>query len=489
MKSSIVLFYPKTGFDVKDVSIDLPLSVLAVASTLVQDYEVKIIDQRIDENWGATLQEELNKDPLFVGISAMTGSQIKFGLEASRLVKEGDTSIPVIWGGIHPTLLPEQTVRHAFVDIAVIGEGEATIRDLASALKARRNLDNIKNIVYKKNGEVVRTPLSGFLDMNELPRLPYELVDVEQYIKAQPKALPGAKRMLPFLTSRGCPYTCSFCCNPRVSRGKWRSMTAENAYEEVMNLVETYQLDSVAFYDEAFMTDRKRAEKMAEMIHGEVRWFIQGRMDELARADLAKYERNGLGAVQPGLETGSSRILKLIKKRETIEDFLCANRALGKTNIIAYYNFMMGFPTETYDELMQSIDLALRLLRENPKSRLAAFYVLTPYPGTELFDVAVNLGFKAPTSLAGWANYSRQHLMTPWVQDKIEMLRTIMLTSKVIDGHAIEALFETPPLLFSFVGLLAKKWYQYKWRKRSFRKTIDVKLLDYISRDYLKLEF
>lgn len=489
MKSLIILIYPKTGLDIHNVSINLPLSVLTVASTLVKSYEVKIIDQRVDHQWKNTLEKLLNCNPLFVGISSMTGSQINFGLEASRFVKERDATIPIVWGGVHPTILPEQTVRNDFIDIVVIGEGEYTAFELANALQKDADLSKVNNLAYKKNGDILRTPLSKFIDMEFLPDIPYDLIDIENYIKSKPKGFPGIKRMLPVITSRGCPYPCTYCCNPLISKCSWRYMSAKKAYQMTMNLVQKFNLDGIVFNDEAFTMNSVRTKELMEMINGEVKWYIQGRMDELAQADLKKCEKNGLIAVQPGIETGSSRILKLIKKRETIDDFITANRALAKTNILTYYNFMMGFPDESIDDFKQSISFCLELLKDNPNGRLSGFYVYTPYPGTESFDSALSKGFNAPNSLEGWSAFSRHHLKTPWIQDKAEMFKTILLTSKIIDGHAFDFLFDNTPFIFSIASIIAKKWYQHQWGKYNFKKTVDIKFLDFIYTKMLKLDF
>jgi len=212
-------------------------------------------------------------------------------------------------------------------------------------------------------------------------------------------------------------------------------------------------------------------------------------MDEIARADLEKCEKNGLIAVQPGVETGSPRMLGLIKKGETVDDYVNANKALSKTNILACYNFMMGFPNETAEDLKMSIDFALRLLEDNPNSRLSAFYIYTPYPGTELFDVAVKEGFSLPGSLPDWGDYSRHHLKTPWIQQDIQMYKTILLTSKIIDGHALDSFAKIPSFILSALGLMAKKWYQGKWKKYDFRRTLDIKTLNYFYNSVLKVEF
>lgn len=482
--ADVILLYPRIGRDVKGISIDLPLSVLAVASTLVQDYEVEIIDQRVHQNWKEKLRRELEGDTICVGISSMTGSQIGYGLEMARFVREVCGDVPIVWGGVHSTLLPEQTLQHPLVDIVVIGEGELIMRNLVCTLKKRRNLNEVKGICYKRRGNMTRTGPEALSDLNILPDLPYELIDIEQYVAKKTRQLPGVTRMLPFFSSRGCAHACTFCCNPGLSKRRWRAMSAENTYEKVMSIVERFTLDGVTFHDEEFLMDIKRAGKIADLIGGQVRWNIQGRMDALARMDLKRLERDGLGAVQPGLESGSPRILRFIKKGETVNDFAIANQALRRTGIVAMYNFMVGIPTETYEDLMSTIDLALKMLAENPNARIGAFSMYVPYPGTELFNFGICHGLQAPHSMDGWIRFSRQHLETPWVQDKLELLNNVMLTFKLVDGHYFRAIlskYHIPSFLLSIVG----KWYQHRWQRHVFGRTIDVILLEHIS-DYLR---
>jgi len=474
--ADVVLIYPKIGFDIRKVSIDLPLSVLSAASFVARDYEVKIIDQRTDPLWEENLRKELEEEPLCVGISSMTGPQIGFGLQAARVVKETGSDAKVVWGGVHATLLPEQTVRHELVDIVVVGEGELIFYNLVNALKKKRRLEDVKGILFKKDGQIIKTEPEAPLDLNELPDLPYHLVDVENYVGSQGRFQGEAERSLIFISSRGCPWGCAYCCNPRLSKRRWRPMSAEKTYERVMKLVEKYNLDAITFHDEEFLVSRSRAEKIAYLIGGQFKWWIQGRMDRLKDMDLPYLEKNGLCEVQPGVESGSDRILKMIRKGETVEDMLEANRALAKTDILPLYNFMVGFPTETQEEVMQTVDLALRLLDENPKAQISGFYIFVPYPGTELFDLAVKEGFAPPDSLEKWAEYNRQHLKTPWVRDKERLFRNLIFSSKWIDGtrlqYRLKTAFQGLPIPLFFCKYLGR-FYRRKWRKHIFKTCID----------------
>jgi len=482
--ANVVLVYPNTGLDVRGVSVWLPLAVLQVAATIHRDYDVVIVDQRTSDDWRRDLAAALDEDTLCVGISSMTGTQIKGGLEAARAVRELDPALPIVWGGNHPTLAPNSTARHPLVDVVVLGEGEDTFRRLVEALEKGHDWRGLPNLAFKRDGEVVRTGTGTdpafFVDQDELPALPYHLVDVESYISG-PLLFGRELRSLPYIGSVGCPYPCTFCCQPVLSSRRWRKQSPEVLLERTHELVQKYALDAIEFHDEEFFVDRKRGAAIAERIGGDYDWYVQTRMDDLLHLDLDLLERNGLRVVQPGLETGSPRILEPITKRETLDDFHGANRKLATTGIRSTYNFMMGYPTETDEDLIATVDLALQLLDENPNASISGFYVFVPYPGSELFDLAVRDGFVPPDTLEGWSAFNRQHLDTPWIKERRGTLEMLLYSSKFIDGQRLKRAFSGNPV--AQIGIeVASRMYRARWRRHWLRKTPDINGLAFAAR-------
>jgi len=462
----VVLVYPKTGFDLKKTT-DMPLSLLTVASVIKDDFNIKIIDQRVENKWKRMLLAELEKTPLCVGISSMTGSQIGYGLRAAEMIKdyaaENDTKTKVVWGGIHGTLLPEQTIENKNIDILVTGEGEFTFRELVFTLARRGELSKIRGIYYKSDGRIIKTREREVADINEMPEIAYELVDIEAYVNSKSMITDDVNRVLPFISSRGCPYQCTFCCNPKLSRRRWRPLGADKTYERIKRMVDDYDLDGIVFYDENFLANPDRAMKIACLINNKFSWSIQGRMDAISRINIKKLDKMGLRMVQPGIESGSDRILKLIKKGETKRDMELANQRLAKTDIIPVYNFMVGFPTETYEDIKDTVDFSLKLMDENEKAEIAGFYILVPYPGTEVFDLAVKEGFVPPKSLEEWSKFDRQHNETPWVKNNQDLLNSLMLISKIIDGKRIEKFIGVKPLRYPLK--LFGYYYRGMWKR------------------------
>ncbi len=472
--SDVVLIFPKTGYDIKNASVELPMSMLSLAAKLIDEYDVTIIDQRVDAKWEKKLDDELSKEPLAVTMGAMTGTQITNALTVSKRVK--DAGSRTVWGGIHPTILPYQTVAHPMVDYVIVGDGEFTLRQFVETAEKGEDLDSIPNVVSKKSKPDVLSEKVPIADPVEIPEIPFHLVDVENYVKSGGMTFSKKERILPFVTSRGCPYRCGYCSTGYLAARRWMPLTAEESIKRVLNMSKKFNLDAVKFYDENFLSNPKRAVQIAEGIGRKVSWSIQARMDNILSTDIQKLEEGGLRIVEPGVESGNNRILSMVHKDETVETMIAANRKLAQTNIKAFYNFMMGFPTETKEEIMQTVDFALQLIKENKNAHVTGFYVYSPYPGTSLYNLAVEHGFNAPESLEGWAEYSRQQQLTPWIQDKIGMLNMIMYGSKFVDGRRMKHILKNthvPPVVFTALGA----YFRNKWTHHDFKETVVVKAL------------
>lgn len=206
IKPQILLLYPKTGMDFGS-TIAPPHALLTIAAPLVKaGYHVKLLDQRTQMISKETIAEFISSDMLCVAVSVMTGTQIHYALTLAQYVRElTDGRIPLIWGGCHPSVLPEQTVVNDKVDIVVIGEGDETFLELVQALENKRSLQGVKGLIYKDGGKVVITEPRPLLDVETLLPLPWEIVDVERYVHRD-MYLRESSRVLDIgQTSRGCP--------------------------------------------------------------------------------------------------------------------------------------------------------------------------------------------------------------------------------------------------------------------------------------------
>ena len=428
-KADIILMYPKTGLDIGGHTVAPPHSILAVAAPVQKaGYRVKIIDMRRDPSWAATLAQSLCSDTICIGISTMTGTQIYFALmmaeEARRLT---DGRVPIVWGGPHPSILPEQTLQDERVDMVVVGEGEETFLELVEALEHHRPLDGILGLGYKDGGRIQVNPPRPLLDVNTLLPVPWELIDVEKYINPDNYFLKDSPRTLDIgQTSRGCPHRCGFCCASSILEKRWRPMTVERALEAILEPVRRFNLTGVWIRDDEFYVKNDRAFAICERIVNspyDIRWYATGsRVDDFNRAtdeQLELIKLSGGRIMKFGAESGNDRILDLIQKGFHVEDTLRANQRCKQHGIVPAYSLIIGFTTETIEEINNTIDFGFRLKRENPDAQLETFPTYTAFPGTPMYPLALEHGLRPPESLPGWIDwilddYDMEGRQIPW---------------------------------------------------------------------------
>ncbi|MFC1510431.1 B12-binding domain-containing radical SAM protein [Candidatus Omnitrophota bacterium] len=409
----VVLFYPKTGIDL-GATIAPPHGLLTVAAPLLKaGYRVRLIDQRVIADWQEDLREALQVKPICVGFSAMTGTQIQFALEAAKLTREIlGADVPLVWGGPHPSGMAAQTLENMFVDIVVVGEGDITFIELVDALKAEKNLRDIKGIGYIESNQVVLTEERELLDMETLLPVPWELIDVEKYIHRD-FYLHGTTRSLDIgQTSRGCPYQCGFCSSATLRKRKWRAMSVEKSLKVILDPVKRFNLDGIWIRDDEFYIDRKRTKEICKGIIDsgvKIRWYTSGtRIDVFNRSTTEEIElikKSGADTLKFGAESGSNRILKLIKKGIRVEDTIKANLKAKEYGIIPVFALMIGFPTETFEDINQTIDLFVRLKKDNPLAKFEVIATFGAMPQTPLYPLALEHGLNPPKNLEGWISW------------------------------------------------------------------------------------
>jgi len=254
----------------------IPLQLLYVASALQQGgFAVRILDMRIDN-----YQEFDVGTPIFVGITCMSGQQIHYGLEFAKKVRAESPKVPIVWGGVHPTLLPEQTARSNCVDIVVRGEGDLIVTELASNLASRERLDTVKGLTFRADGEIKNTPDADVIDLDKIPiRLPYELLKLEQYPTLQ-------SGRFHIQTSRGCPHRCGFCYNSIFNKKAWRAKSASRVVDEIEYILHKFPyVNIIDPVDDNFFVDQKRVEDICNCMlrRGvKVAWRANCRFDYLA---------------------------------------------------------------------------------------------------------------------------------------------------------------------------------------------------------------
>lgn len=430
----IILFQPVVGLldNIKSAP-GLPISLITAAKLLVKEFELVLIDQRLDKNWQETLKKELQDKVVFFGTTAMLGPQVKYALEVSQYVKK-ISNVPVVWGGPFVSVLPDQALQEESIDIIIRGDGEITALELARVLQNNKSLEGLEGISYKKGNEIIKNLNRTLVDFNQMPDLPYHLVEIQKYLPKR-EGVPT----IDMESSRGCPYNCQFCYNPAFNLRKWRAINPELVLQRIKNLRDNHGVRGVWFVDDEFFIDLKRARKIIEgLIELGIKWEIQGaRADSLLKMDdeyLKLLEKSNCQQINIGAESGSARILKMVDKRITIEQLIEVNQKLKHYNFMPWYYFMIGFPTETEKEQDLTINLAMKLLKENPMAKISGIGCYTPYPGTALFNMAREHGYQPPQRLIDWSTYAVDQINIPWLKGKMKRrVEAIQFASFFVD--------------------------------------------------------
>lgn len=379
---------------VKGREIAPPLGLMKIAAIpLIKGLQIKILDGNLLGMY--ELKKEIRDlNPDYVGFSTMTGPMLLNVLELSKFTKE-NTMAKVIWGGIHASLLPYQVMKENCVDIVVKGHGYYTLYNLH---KNKKHLERVKGIIFKKGRRVVTTPPEEDVDYDSLPMTPWHMVNGNAYVSEWA----DAKRTLPIMTSLGCPYRCTFCYVHKFFNRKWYPFNFNTLKKEIDYVKKHYNLEGIRINSDNFIgTDVNRAIKITEYLKKrKLRWSCLLRMNQVNERILKTFKENGCNYIFYGIESGSERILKLINKDVSIAQAKNVIKITKKLRIRHAVGFMYDFPTETMEDVKQTMKLVNEL---NTYSMLSAFQ---PFPDSPLYDYCVKHGlFKPPKTTIGWANF------------------------------------------------------------------------------------
>lgn len=430
----VLLIYPRLADSIEEKAL-LPLSLLYI-SALLKDVNVRIIDQRVDKNWEKELLDNLDEDVVCVGISSMTGPQLKHAIDISKTVKKV-INVPVIWGGVHASLVSEQTLNNEFVDIVVIGEGDRTFPELVSHLINKKDLDDINGIAYKKDGTIIFTAQRQVPNIDLLPKIPYHLVDINKYFGAYVgrRSQEPYERILAIQTSRGCPHRCEFCYNTTFNKRKWRGKDPDRVIAEINELVEKYNITGIFLLDDNFFANIRRAKEILRRIkdlHIEL-YNLTCRIDTFSYFDdefLGFMEEVNVQTIFVGVESGSEDILKRLKKDISIEQVFISSEKLKNTNIKPTYSFMIGFPFETEDDRRKTLRL-IYLLKKQKRSAIFGVSIFNPYP-SNIMKECIDKGFVDPPRTEDWAS-DWKNVALPWVSERqMDKFKKIVLSANLL---------------------------------------------------------
>jgi radical SAM superfamily enzyme YgiQ (UPF0313 family) len=392
-----------------------PLAILSLGAYLEQHgIDVEFFDERIHKK--ERFKELVRKRPLLIGLSTMTCFQIKNTLRLAKLARKINPDIPLVWGGTHPSMMAEQTLESDLVDFVVKGEGEETLLELVRAHKdGVTDLSGIDGLGWKKGGKPTLNKDRGFLDIEDLP-FPYEGKGKDilvEYLRRSGDTLEN----IGYESSRGCPHKCGFCYNVYFHKNVCRVKSVEKIRSELLKL-QALGVNKMTFYDDTFLAGRKDVmvnivELLKEL---DFKWIANVRINTFTPELLKKFKEGGCVYLFFGVESPDDDVLKYIRKgqnRRMIDEGI---KVISQGNIPTLYSLIIGLPGETEEQMNRTLDFADDIRSRHPGAEVP-IQPYVPLPGTLLYEEALKYGFKAPTHLEGWKNFTNDEVRNPWIKD------------------------------------------------------------------------
>ena len=411
-RGKIVLFFPSYATE----EISPPLALIAIAGPLLSaGFDVRIIDSALHPDFLERTLGELD-GALCLGVSLITGPMIADTIAICKAARARHPDLPIVLGGWHPSILPEQTLEAAFVDVVVLRQGELAFLDIVTRLAEGESLHGVQGTLTKPGGEVTRHAERPYTAVVDLPdRMPgYERIDYDAYHRAT------GLRWVMYTTSHGCPYNCSYCSNASVYGRKLDELPVEQVLDEVTWLVRRYGIRLLGIIDDIFFASRKRSLAIAEGFLSRdlnVNWYIQDRADSIAKltpAQATMLRRSGLVRVHFGAESGSDKVLDSIDKLSRVSRTLEAVERCRDAEIRASFGFIFGLPDEEEDDMYKTVDLIRNIYKLYERADCHT-NIFTPYPGSPLWPRSVEMGVKPPASLEEWVEFFPQLTELPWL--------------------------------------------------------------------------
>lgn len=471
----VLLINPEFNIVKDNYDSSVSVGLLSIATYLhSQNVEVKVIDGVREKDYLNLIdQQAVNYD--IIGLSVMT-MQISNALAACEIIRRVNPQAMIVWGGSHGTFFPEQTAVNKLIDVVCFGEGELTMLDLATG----KPLAEIPGIYYCENGEIKKTSERPLHDPAQMPLFNWRLV---------PETIRHQLYLVPSLTSRGCPHRCTFCINA-ILKNRWRFRTVEQVLEDVsiIKSQEYFKDKKIRFWDENFFVDIKRAKAIVD---GMIERGLTMPWETTIRAGyirpgmvdddfMAKLKLSGCYLLSFGAESGSPRVLKMIKKDVTPDEIVNSAKMCIKHGIIPQYSFMIGLPGEEKSDMLLTLKLIDRLVVLGGPVEILGPQAFRPYPGSELYLECLRSGWREPQTLEDWKRVSEHELSYmsvknfPWVKDKdfVESMEAYVRFGALNFSSAMNSTITSKKWLkFCFIVLC-----KIRWKLKFFAWPIEFKL-------------
>jgi len=400
-------------------------SLTALSAYLEKSFEIKVIDCTVQDRPWAALEEAVKEfRPEVVGITAISTSYIYDAMNAAYLVKSIDPRIVTVGGGVHMSLMPEETFEKCpSLDYIVMGEGEVTFMEyLKNYENGCGDFSKIKGLAFRtREGVHIGAQREFIEDLDSLPLPGYHHFPMSKYM--MPSLGMATHNSIVLTTARGCGGVCNYCSEAKHWRSTWRAKSAARVLDEMELLYKDHNKFSFMFGDNSFNWKRERVEDFIVELEKRklpVHFWFQTRAEHILRdADLLpRLKKLGLYMISMGVETPSEEALKNYRKKQSADTSLAAMKLIKDNGLLLITNIMFGDIDDTEETLQQTIDFA------KPYSDHFAICLTTPLPGTDYYKRA-----------------REQGRIKVWDYSKYDMLNPVMETNTL----SIEKLAEIHP--------------------------------------------
>jgi len=443
-----------------DKFIEYPIYLAYVVAILEKaGMEVEFIDAVVEEMSIPDFAEAAAKiNPHMVVIECSTPS-IEYDLSTAKGLKEKMSDVFVVLVGSHPTFFHREIMKeNPQIDAICRGEFDLTVKDLAVALSNGDKLDEIRGITYRnREGVQVNQDRPLIKNLDELPFPARHIVKGDHYRQG---TFTG-KNCTTVVSSRGCPYRCTYCLWPRTLYGsRFRARSAENVVAEIEQVVRDYHIDEIYFDDDSLALNRARILRICQLINQKdirIKWIPQCRVDSMDEEVLGDMKKAGCRYIRFGVESGSQKMLDIMKKKTTLSQIRRAFELCRKVGIKTQAFFLFGVPGETLQTIAETIEFAKKL---RPDS--AQFAVVIPHPGTDLYEICQREGW---LKYSTWEDFSACN----------SLIETPELSRKDVEKARIRAYreFYFRPGYALRIALKIRSWNDFKAVLKSARSVVD----------------
>lgn len=433
----VLLFNPRAGDHVRII----PNAILAIAASIEGLTDYAVVDGNRETNPLETILRYLSTGEFgFFASTVMPGPQLRQAIPFTKKIREQFPDIKIIWGGYFASNHHKTVIRSGMVDVVVNGPGDRAFPSILKALSDGSPMDGIENLVFLRNGEIIKTKKAGLNEQDDLPQLPYEKLNTFYPLESLLGKTFLGSRTAAYHSSIGCPFTCSFCGVVPIFEARWKGKSPQLIYKDLKFLKDKFGANAFQFHDNNFFVSEKRSVEFAKLIAPEkMKWWAEGRidtMDHFSDESLQAIADSGCTMIFFGAESGSNKLLHQMDKggKQSGDQIRAFASRIKKFGIIPEYSFVLGLPAPTEEQVWEQIHDEIAFIKEikqiNPQTEIV-IYIFTPVPteGSELLTESEGKGFRFPQSLEEWSeekwlNFDlHRKFLTPWL--KPEMIRYI----------------------------------------------------------------